>query len=134
MTREESSRDIVTTRFLILQSKRLMLTLVQRRLDESGLDSLRRRVEILRAETDIAQHAYQATMLEYGSPDQIEYWTIAYGRLIEMGSMLANRLRDAVIDLPLSERYQASADVEMLEDIVEHWQESMRSAMAKSVA
>jgi hypothetical protein len=130
----EAAREVIQSRLLILQSKRLMLNSLVRRLEETGLDSLRQRVEVLRLEAEMAQHEYRSSVLTYGSPEMIDYWIVAYSRLIEMGNTLATRLRDAVTDLPLSERYQASADVEMLEGIVERWQESMRLAMAKSVA
>jgi hypothetical protein len=111
-----------------------MLSLAERRLMLEGKDSLRRRAENLRLEAEQARHAYRSAILEYGSPESSDYWIVAYSRLIEMGNTLTTRLRDAIIDLPLSERYQASADVEMLEEIVDRWRVSMRAAMAKSVA
>jgi hypothetical protein len=132
--KKQAGQEIITSRLLVLQSKRLMLNSTQRRLDESGLDSLRNRVETLRLEADHAQHLYRSSLLDYGSPELAEYWVVAYSRLIEMGNALKVRLRDAVLDLPLSERYQASADVEMLEEIVARWHESMRAAMTRSVA
>jgi propanediol dehydratase small subunit len=132
--KKQAAQEIITSRLLVLQSKRLMLNTTQRRLDESGLDSLRSRVETLRMEADHAQHLYRSTLLAYGSPEHAEYWVVAYSRLIEMGNALKVRLHDAVLDLPLSERYQASADVEMLEEIVARWHESMRAAMTRSVA
>ena len=127
-------RHIVTSRFLVLQSKRLMLGSIQRRRDETsqGLDA---RVERLRAEVDTAQHLYRVAMLQYGSPAQDQdFWLIAYGRLIEMVAALATKLRNAVGDLPIGDRYEASADVEVIEEILVHWNAALRAAMARAVA
>jgi hypothetical protein len=74
-------------------------------------------------------------MLEYGSPAvHHDFWTIAYGRLIEMGQALSAKLRSSVYSLPVAERYRVSADVEMLEEIVDRWTAAMRTAMVESVA
>lgn len=132
--KESTSRGLINSRLLVLQSKRLLLSSAQRRLDDTGMDSMRQRVDTLRHEADMAQHVYRSTVLAVGSPENLDYWIVAYSKLIEMGNTLATKLRSAVVDLPLSERYQASADVEMLEEIVNRWQESMRHEMAKSVA
>jgi len=127
------ARDIITSRLLILQSKRLVLRCQRRRLDATT-EALRQKVEQLGLEADEAQHRYRATMLAWGSPQFPDYWLIAYARLIEMGSVLTTRLREATTQLPLGERYQVSADVEMLESIVDTWTESLREEMAAAVA
>ena len=50
------AQSVVTSRLLILQSKRLMLDRCQRRLDRDGADEeARRRVDVLRSQTDAAQ-------------------------------------------------------------------------------
>jgi len=129
------AQSVVTSRLLILQSKRLMLDRCQRRLDRDEADEeARRRVDVLRSQTDAAQHAYRSVILAWGSPENAEYWIVAYGRLIDMGTTLTQKLRDAVVELPLAERYQVSADVESLESIVGEWTEKMRRSMAAAVA
>ncbi len=127
------AREIITSRLLILQSKRLILRCQRRRLDATK-EALRLEIEQLCLEAEHAQHRYRASMLAWGSPEFHDYWLIAYARLIEMGSVLAMRLREATTQLPLSERYQVSADVEMLEGIVNSWTESLREEMAAAVA
>lgn len=134
LMRAETARAIVSSRLLILQTKRLLLNSSQRRFDALGLDTLRQRVERLRLETDLAQHAYRATMLAYGSPAHADYWLVAYARLIEMGRALTSKLRDSAMSLAPAERYQASADVEMLETLIERWTEEMHRSMAEAVA
>jgi len=132
MTRSTAD-TLIGSRLMILQSKRLMLNSASRRLQTSRLDSMRQRVEHLRAETEQAQHAYRKTMLAFGSPERPEYWLVAYGRLIDAGSALVRKLRRAAHDLPAEERYQVSTDVEALEGIIEQWSDSMRSSMGHAV-
>ena len=130
----EAANQVIMSRLLILQSKRLLLNSMERRLENGGMESVRVRVERLRREAATAQHEYRTTMLRLGSPDQAGYWVVAYSRLIEMGQVLAGKLRTAALDVSPAERYELSADVEMLEAVVEGWTESMRRSMAAAVA
>lgn len=127
-------RQIIQSRLLVLQTKRLMLSSYERRLDQYGTDALRRRVERLRLDANQASHVYRTTVLKWGTADNSEYWLIAYARLIEMGHALTGKLRDAADELPVHERYHVSADVEALEDIVADWSRRMRRSMVKAVA
>ena len=129
------AQSVLTSHLLVLQSKRLMLDRYQRRLDRNEADQeARSRVDVLRHQTAAAQHAYRRVILDWGSPENAEYWIVAYSRLIDMGTTLTQKLRDAVVELPLAERYQLSADVESLEGIVGEWMEKMRRSMAAAVA
>jgi hypothetical protein len=128
------AHQIIQSRLLVLQTKRLMLSTYQRRLDEHGTEALRRRVEQLRTDTSHASHAYRSSVLQWGAADTSEYWLVAYGRLVEMGHALTNKLRAAADELPLHERYHVSADVEALEEIVEDWTRRMRRSMSEAVA
>jgi hypothetical protein len=132
--RAESARAVIMARLLILQSKRLMLNSLLRRLEQSGHDGLEERVACLRADTARAQHAYRSIVLAYGSAESRDYWLVAYNRLIEVGNVVVTRLREATVELPATERYQVSVDVEMLELMVDQWTESMRKSMASAVA
>ena len=122
------------SRLLILQSKRMLLHSLQRRYDETGNPRMLPRIDRLRMEADRAQHHYRSSMLRLGSPDHADYWVIAYSRLIEMGEVLSGKLRTAAVDLAPDDRYEVSADVEMLEAVVDRWRESMRLSMAGNVA
>lgn len=132
--KRQAADHIVRSRLLILQSKRLMLNTLQRRLKEHGYDVLKVRVAKLRSETATAQHLYRSSMLSWGSPQNPDYWLVAYGRLIEVGNVVVDRLRDATDQLPPAERYQVSADVEMLEHMISKWTEVMRESMSAAVA
>lgn len=127
-------QHIVSSRLLILQSKRLMLNSCQRRMEDRKSDDMIRRADRLRREIEMAQHLYRKAILGFGSVEDTGYWVVAYNRLVEMGTMLSNRLRDAVGDLPVGDRYQVSADVESLELIVDEWRDAMRRSMSAASA
>src|SRR4029077_7146887 len=122
--REATADQIINSKLLILQSKRLLLTSAERRLGDTGGQSLRARVERLRTETATAQNGYRSSVLQLGSPRQRDYWLSAYSRLIEMGNALTTKLRSSAPRLPADERCEMTADMEMLEGIVEGWIES----------
>jgi hypothetical protein len=130
----EVANQIIMSRLLVMQSKRLMLTSAQRRLEKTESVSVEERVARLSRETEAANHAYRAAVLSLGSPDDRDYWVVAYGRLIDVGRTLAQRLRRATPDLPPAERYEVAADAEMLEEIVAGWSESMKGSMAGAIA
>lgn len=129
MTRSTAD-TLIGSRLMILQSKRLMLNSARRRLESSGLESMKERVDHLRVETEQAQHAYRKMMLGYGSAELPEYWVVAYGRLIDAGGALARKLRHAAGGLPQAERHQVATDLKSLEGIIDEWTESMRASMA----
>jgi hypothetical protein len=120
---------LISARLLMLQSKRLILATLERRLNKQRHESLRPRVDRLRAETRHAHEQYTSSVLRWGTPERPEYWPAAYGRLVETADRLSTKLRLAAVELPPEERYQLSAEVEMLEELVERWRHSIRSAM-----
>jgi hypothetical protein len=134
ITKQKHADTVINSRLLVLQSKRLLLNSAQHRLDERGLEAHRERVDRLHREAADADVAYRATILLHGSPEQREYWLVAYGRLIEIGQALAGRLRASVDGMPAADRFEVSTDVEMLEDIVDRWTDAMRATMADAVA
>jgi hypothetical protein len=127
------SESIITSRLLVLQSKRLMLDAIERRLEIWNSPGVRRRFEELRVETDAAQDRYRRALLEWGSSDDTDYWVMAYTRLIDKGNVIVKRMREANLMLPPRERYQVSADIEMMEHLVEDWTGSLRRSMAAAV-
>lgn len=131
--RAQAGAEIITAKLLVLQSKRLMLKAAQRGLERDPDDSIRTQVDSLRDDIALAQFRYRESILQWGSPAHADYWLIAYSRLIDMGNTLSGKLRDAAEILPFPERYEVSADVEALEDIVKHWTSSMRLAMVAEV-
>lgn len=125
-----TKQNICTSRLLILQSKRLMLTSLERRQQYSQIGRFDDQIARLRVEIPRAQHLYRASVLSCGPSRTSTYWTIAYSRLIEVGTVVVDKLRRASPDLPPEERYHVAADVEALEGMLEKWSDEMRQAMA----
>src|SRR5437762_14124515 len=73
--------SLISSRLLVLQSKRLILASLQRRLQRRALDSLRDRLRSLRGEAANAQERYSASVLRWGSPEGPDYWPVGYSRL-----------------------------------------------------
>ncbi|TMC86184.1 MAG: hypothetical protein E6J06_01565 [Chloroflexi bacterium] len=124
------AETLISARLLMLQSKRLILATLERRLRQRPIDELPGRVEHMRVETDNAQDVYCTSMLRWGSPATPDYWPVAYRRLVEIADRLSSKLRRSATDLPPAERYQLAAEVEMLEVLVDRWRESIRASMA----
>jgi hypothetical protein len=114
---------------LVLQSKRMMLASLERRLQKEALESLVGRADRLRDETANAQEQYSSSMLKWGSPERAGYWPVAYARLVETADRLFTKMRRAVVDMPPAERFQLAAEVEMLEVLVEGWREAIRASV-----
>ena len=131
------AQNIVTSRLLVLQSKRLMLKSLERR--ASGdvvrpLDGVEERLRKVRGDIERADATYQRVILSLGEPSDGEFWLIAYRALIEKASALVERMRGATVALPAAERFAAAADVEMLEELVGSWQDAIRSGIVKGAA
>lgn len=124
------AETLISARLLMLQSKRLILATLERRLRQRPLESLEGRIEHMRAETHNAQDRYSTSMLRWGSPATPDYWPVAYRRLVETAEKLAAKLRRSAVLMPPEERYQLAAEVEMLEDLVDKWRQSIRASIA----
>lgn len=125
---------VITSRLLVLQTKRLLLSSTQRRLSVAPSDERRRRCERLREETSRAQYEYHSAVLRLGSPEHHDFWLIAYGRLISTGGALVQQLRSTAASLPTAERHAAEADAEGMEMLVNQWTHSMRKSMVEASA
>jgi hypothetical protein len=121
---------LILARLLMLQSKRLILATLERRLHQAQTNSLLARVEHVRRETDDASNRYRDSMMTWGSPAIPDYWPVAYGRLVETADRLSARLRRTAPDLPQADRFELATDVEMLEVLAERWRRSIRASMA----
>jgi len=130
----EPGQSIIMARLLILQSKRLMMSSCQRRLDGGGYESIRGRLERLRADVQSAQYLYRSAILSWESPENHEYWLTAYSRLIDIGHQVIDEMKGATVLLPSTERHEVAADVERLETMIKGWANSMKRTMTASVA
>ena len=121
--------SLVSSRLLMLQSKRLILATLERRLRNRPLESMRARVVSLRAETEDAYEHYCLSLLRWGSAESPQYWPVAYGRLVDTAEKLSRRLRGVAHGLPASDRYQMATEVEMLEALAERWRQSVKASI-----
>ena len=121
---------IITSRLLILQSKRLLVASAQRRATWNGSQRQDERVERLRSEAELASLAYHRTVLMIGSPDQPDYWTVAYGRLVQLGNELRDEMLETSRSLLPPMRDMIATDLDLLNDLVHDWTEAMRNMIA----
>ncbi len=121
--------SLISSRLLMLQSKRLILASLERRFRKQPLESLRTRVDHTRQETLNAHERYCLSLLTWGTAETPHYWPVAYGRLVDTADRLSSKLRGVARDLPYPDRYQAATDVEMLESFAERWRQSIRTSI-----
>src|SRR2546429_7922168 len=119
--------SLISSRLLVLQSKRLMLASLERRLQKQALESLIGRADRLREETASAQEQYSSSMLKWGSPERAGYWPVAYSRLVETADRLFNKMRRAVVDIPPAAGFKASTRAKMLEVAMHSGGEDVRT-------
>lgn len=124
------AESLITARLLMMQSKRLLLAGIERRLLRAGREQLHGRAERLRAETENAHESYCSSVLRWGSPDGREYWSAAYDRLVVTADRLSKKLREASSEMAPEDRYAAAAEVEVLETMAEDWRASLRGGFA----
>jgi hypothetical protein len=121
--------SIVSARLLVMQSKRLMLASIERRLTLDRSKILLERAKRLHTEADRAHRSYQASVLTWAPTDSSEYVLVAYDSLIEVAENLSTELRGSLDDLPPADRFEVGTEVEMLEGLIGRWRKVTRNAM-----
>jgi hypothetical protein len=121
---------IVTSRLLVMQSKRLMLASVERRSMKGGHNDMRVRAARLHAASDRAHHAYQSSVLAWSAPGSSEYRLAAYGRLVGLAENLSSELQHGLGDLPAGERFEVSTEVQMLEEFIQQWRKGLLTSVS----
>ena len=122
--------SIVSSRLLIVQSKRLMLSSVERRFRLKGGDSMRKRAERFRDETAEAHRTYRSAVLTWGQASSREFRLVAYSSLANLGDNLVLRMRDTIPHQTPGEQFTMAAEVGMLEDVIEQWRKKGRPQSA----
>lgn len=130
----QTSRTVIASRLLVLQSKRLMLSTLQGRIDRREVGAAPDRLEMLAEEARDAEGQYRSCVLKFGAPDSHDFWLVVYSQLIGVGSGLATKLRSGATELPAEERYEVSTEVEALEGMIEDWTAAMQATMTHAVA
>jgi hypothetical protein len=124
--------NVVRSRLLVLQSKRLLLTNANTRLLVSAKDQAEIDVEKLSSAVREAHRRYNETVLKWGSPDTPQYRLIAYGSMIAKAENLQSRLRHAR-GLGFEDR-GLQDELVALETMIDGWRSTVREAMSASVA
>jgi len=124
------AESIVSSRQLIAQSKRLMLSSLERRSRLSGGGSLRTRRDRCRHETAIAHRTYRSAVLTWGLSTSVEFRLIAYSSLTNLAEHLVIELRDAIDVQSARDRVALAVEIESLEALIGQWRLSGRPAAA----
>jgi hypothetical protein len=122
--------SIVTSRQLIAQSKRLMLSSLERRSRLSGGDSLRQRIDRCRNETAVAHRTYRSAVLTWGPATSLEFRLVVYSSLTNLAEHLVIELRDSIASTSAQERVDLALEIENLEALIEQWRLKGRPAAA----
>src|SRR5256885_16339325 len=121
---------ILTSKYLVLQSKRMLLSRAQ---VHPG-DHAQVEVERLEKEVSGAHERYSAAVLRWGVPATAEYRLIAYASLIARGERLKAALAGSRDGLAPDDRREVMEDISTLERIIEGWRDVTRQSMAGAVA
>lgn len=131
----QSAACIISSRFHILQSRRLILSSVHRILKGSTANADEvERLNRLKSATERAHQNYESTILRLGSPQIHDYWLVAYSRLIFSANSLVSMLRTSAADFSPAERYEMTLEVEGLEKLIQRWTDSLRKSLSEAVA
>lgn len=118
----------------VLQSKRLLLQSVLRRLANRPSAELQGRAA--RLEADIARVDAVRARLRLGRADVHDpgFWIDAYGLLIRRGEDLAGELRRHEPALPGPEAENAEVDLRLIDDQLILWRRRLREWMTQAAA
>jgi hypothetical protein len=126
--------SIVASRQLIAQSKRLMLTSLERRARLRGGDELRKRAERIRDETANAHRTYRAAVLTWGQTTSLEFRLIAYSSLAELADSLVVELLDTIGGQSARDKLDLAIEIEGLQVLIGQWRQKGRPALASTAA
>jgi hypothetical protein len=125
---------IVTSKLLVLQSKRMLLTSAHGRHDRYGHEKTRIDVERLEHEVKHAHDRYTDAVLRWASPRTPQYQLVAYTSLIAKGERLLASLRRASEQLSPDDRGATMKEMRELEAIIAGWRSIARESMSAAVA
>ncbi|HET9780593.1 MAG TPA: hypothetical protein VFR33_02355 [Candidatus Dormibacteraeota bacterium] len=114
--------EIARSRLVVLQAKRLMLGVAERRYRRTSSRVHLQRVERLRREVVRAQERYASAPRHtnsYGRPADCV-------RLLQRGNRALDRLRGLQRRLPADRRWEAATDIEAFEEQMSGWQRAFR--------
>lgn len=121
---------IIASRLLTLQSRRILLSTLVKKLFFTGDEELEEQVTSLEELIAKAEREYKKAVLRWAAPETAQFWLVSYQRMIEEAEDLATHLRTSAAELPGTDRAEVSADVVRLDQVIERWREAMLDAIA----
>jgi hypothetical protein len=128
------AESIVASRQLIAQSKRLMLSSLERRSRLHGSDSLRKRADLCRDEMAVAHHTYRSAVLTWGESTSVEFRLIAYSSLASLAESLVVELLDTIGGRSAPDKVDLAIEIEGLQILIGQWRQKGRPALASTAA
>jgi len=124
---------IVSSKLLVLQSKRLLLTnaSVKRRMSGGEKSEAEARLE---GAVQSALERYNSAVLTWSSAMTPQYRLVAYNSLIGKAERLRASLANPPGELSADDRREVLADLRALQHIIDGWRDIARSSMAEAVA
>jgi hypothetical protein len=122
---------ILTSRLLVLQSKRLLLATAETILVVKATGEAQSAVQRRLGEVRRAQGLYNDAVLRWGEPVSPQYRIVAYSSLVAKAERLREVLRSAAPHFAHSDRSELLADADNLGMIIQSWSEVLRNAMAE---
>lgn len=116
---------VVRSRLLVLQSKRILIASLARKLMHHDDPRLRARMREREDAADQAHIEYRKAVLAWASPDTAQFWLVSYQGMIEGAEELVAMLRGSARQLPDPDRTYMAADIIQLDQIIERWRENM---------
>jgi hypothetical protein len=125
---------IVSSKLLVLQSKRLLLTnaAVTRRL--AGRETSEAEMARLEGAVQHALERYNSAVLTWASALTPQYRLVAYNSLIAKAERLRSSLENPPGELPAADRREVLADLSALQRIIDGWRNIARASMGEAVA
>ena len=123
---------IVTSRLLVLQTRRILLSSSQKRVHAEP--EVKTRIERLQKAAFKAHDDYRAAVLAWANPETSQFSMAAYATMIEGAEDLVTKLRASANELPLSDRIAMESDVAQVDEIIKRWRETLVESMTEAVA
>ncbi|HET7465868.1 MAG TPA: hypothetical protein VFL29_04325 [Candidatus Dormibacteraeota bacterium] len=125
-----AGEQIVMSRLLVLQSRRMMLASCLRRSQVANRPALTERVESLQGAADKAHADYKAAVLAWAHPETPQFWMVAYATMIENAESVVDELRTRSSELPISDRMLVERDATELKGIIKRWRSNLMRPQA----
>jgi hypothetical protein len=125
---ERVGNNIVASRLLVLQTKRILLT----RARANTTDDID--IERYAGAVRTAHERYNQAVLEWGSASSDQYVLVAFTSLIAKAELLHAKLQSASDELPAPDSGQLAIEARALETIIGRWRGIARRSMSAAVA